>query len=554
MTDSPITFDKGPRPRTSILEDLLDIDARLLAQVARRIRLLQRAAKGRQVLDRELEKQLWSAFDQMGRQQNLDPRLARQLFALLGSFGLEAQPQRRAADKPFTLIPRSEAADVDITGPRSRAHTRLLAVLAAATGQPVRLTGVVLSDPLIELVKALNQCGAHLAWADDGLTGSPLEKSSDEFPLMFEDVLVFAGEEPFTLYVLLAMALRDAGRSKFAGGAGLKSLDLRPLDVLLPQLGARLAPMNPRTRGLPARLESGGRMASRIELAPETPPLFAQAVAISAWSYPDGLRLALSSEPHAAAAQAAALDDAVAVLNLCQVKAQRKGDEYVIPAGKPKLPKAPDLPLDPALSAYVLAIPALAGGFARIAGQLVLPAQVLADFKTLGLAPAFEGGAAVCRNAALSPNQSLGMGRDPKYLPLALALALKAGGAVLALPSGPAGTVARAWVLDLLDRLGVRFEMSDEPGDDKITVTSGPQLPWEGVWTAPDAWTTMGLALVSFIRPGIALDNPGGLAALWPRFWALFNSLPIARDLAPAPKEPEKHDTKPRNRRVRVTE
>lgn len=554
MTDSPITFDKGPRPRTSILEDLLDIDARLLAQVARRIRLLQRAAKGRQVLDRELEKQLWSAFDQMGRQQNLDPRLARQLFALLGSFGLEAQPQRRAADKPFTLIPRSEAADVDITGPRSRAHTRLLAVLAAATGQPVRLTGVVLSDPLIELVKALNQCGAHLAWADDGLTGSPLEKSSDEFPLMFEDVLVFAGEEPFTLYVLLAMALRDAGRSKFAGGAGLKSLDLRPLDALLPLLGARLAPMNPRTRGLPARLESGGRMASRIELAPETPPLFAQALAISAWSYPDGLRLALSSEPYAAAAQAAALDDAVAVLNLCQVKAQRKGDEYVIPAGKPKLPKAPDLPLDPALSAYVLAIPAMAGGFARITGQLVLPAQVLADFKALGLAPAFEGGAALCRNAALSPCQKLGMGRDPKYLPLALALALKAGGATLALPTGPAGTVARAWAMDLLDRLGARFDMGDEPGDDCLTVTSGPQLPWEGVWTAPDPWTTMGLALISFIRPGIALDNPGGLAALWPRFWALFNSLPIARDIAPAPKEPEKHDTKPRNRRVRVSE
>jgi len=58
---------------------------------------------------------------------------------------------------------------------------------------------------------------------------------------------------------------------------------------------------------------------------------------------------------------------------------------------------------------------------------------------------------------------------------------------------------------------------------------------------------------MSFIRPGIALDNPGGLAALWPRFWVLFNSLPIARDPAPARKEPEKHDAKPKNRRVRVS-
>lgn len=553
MTDSPIAFDKGPRPRTGILEDLLDIDARLLAQVARRMKLVQRAAKGRQVLDRDLEKQLWSAFDQMSRQQDLDPRLTRQLFALLGAFGLEAQSQRRAADKPFTLSPRSESVDMDITGPRSRARVRLLALLAAATGQSLRIGGVVLSDPLIELVKALNQCGAHLSWTDDALEAAGLEKSSDEFPLRFEDTLVFAGEEPFTLYALIALALRDAGRSKFAGGVGLKSLDLRPLDALLPQLGARLAPMNPRTRGLPARLESGGRMASRIELAPETPALFAQALATAAWSYPEGLRIALCREPRAAAAQAEALDEAVAVLTLCQVKAARKGDEYVISAGSPRVPKAPALPLDPALCAYALAVPAVAGGFARLSGELALSAQVLADFTALGLTPSFEGGAAVCRGAALNSGQSLGMGRDPRYLPLALALALKAGGARVALPSGTQGSAARVWVMDLLDRLGARFTADDGPDGDSIEVTSGPSAPWEGVWTAPDPWATLGLALISFVRPGIALDNPGGLAALWPKFWAVFNSLPVARDIAPAPKEPEKHDAKPKNRRVRVS-
>jgi len=545
MTDRPITFDKGPRPRTTILEDLLDIDARLLAQVARRIKLVQLAAKGRQVLDRELEKQLWGAFDQMSRKQNLDPRLARQLFALLGSFGLESQPQRRAADKPFTLIPRSEAADVDITGPRSRAHTRMLAVLAAATAQPLKLSGVVLSDPLVELVKALNQCGAHLSWADDSLEASAPEKPSDAFPLRFEEVLVFAGEEPFTLYVLTALALRDAGRSKFAGGAGLKSLDLRPLDVLLPHLGARLAPMNPRTRGLPARLESGGRMASRLMLTPETPPLFAQAVAMAAWSYPEGLRLALSEEPRAAAAQAAALDQALEVLNLCQVKAVRKDNEYVIPAAKPKLPKAPVLPLDQALSSYLLALPAVAGGFVRLSGELSLPAAVQADFAALGLVPALEGGAAICRHAPLNPGQTLTMGQDSKYLPLALTLALKAGGARVLLP-GDAGS--RAWALDLMDRLGAACETES----DALILTSGPQGHWDGVWTSPDSWCTLGLALMSLIRPGIALDNPGGLAALWPRFWALYNALPVVRDPAPAPKEPVKHDVKPRNRRVRV--
>lgn len=553
MTDSPIAFDKGPRPRTGILEELLDIDARLLAQVARRMKLVQRAAKGRQVLDRELEKQLWSAFDQMSRQQDLDPRLTRQLFALLGAFGLETQSRRRAADKPFTLSPRSESVDMDISGPRSRARARLLAVLAAATGQPLRAGGVVLSDPLIELVKALNQCGAHLSWTEDALEAAALQKPEGEFPLSFEDSLVFAGEEPFTLYALMALALRDAGRSKFAGGVGLKSLDLRPLDALLPHLGARLAPMNPRARGLPARLESGGRMASRVELAPDTPALFAQALAVAAWSYPEGLRIALCREPRAAAAQAEALDEAVAVLALCQVKARREGDEFVIPAAAPRLPKSPDLPLDPALCAYALAVPAMAGGLARLSGRLALPAQVLADFAALGLAPSFEGGAALCRGAALKPGQSLGMGRDPRFLPLALALALKAGGGRVALPAGAEGSAARVWIMDLLDRLGARFVAEDGPDGDGMELTGGPTAPWEGVWTAPDAWAALGAALISFVRPGVALDNPGVLADLWPKFWALFNSLPVARDLPPAPKEPEKHDPKPKNRRVRVS-
>ncbi len=560
MTERPITFDKGPRPRTTILEDLLDIDSRLLTQVARRVRLVRRAAKGRQVLDRELEKSLWSAFDATGRQQDLDPRLTRQLFALLGGFGLEGGGVRRAADKPFTLTPRSEPADIDITGPLSRARVRMLTALAAATGQPLHMSGVILSDPLIELVKALNQCGAHLSWTEDGIEVTAPEKPlkaerpprtdvlDDGFPLRFEDNLVFAGEAPSTLYILLAFALRQAGRSKFAGAASLKGLDLHPVETILPLLGARLASMNPRSRGVPVRLESGGRMAGGIDLAADTPPLFAQALALAAWSYPDGLRLNLATDPAAAEAQAAALDEAMAVLRLCQIKAKRKGAQYVVPAGAPQLPKEPFLPMDSALAAYVLAIPAMAGGSAKLRGELVLPAQVLADFKALGLSPAIGANATECAGVALNGGQRLEMSRDAEFLPLALALAVKAGGGVVVLPAGAETAPARAWAMELLDRLGASFA----DGDGFIEITSGPTAAWEDVCTAPDAWSVLGLALLSFARPGVALDNPGGLTALWPKFWSLFNALPTVRDVVFAPKEPEKHDEKPKNRRVRV--
>ena len=249
---------------------------------------------------------------------------------------------------------------------------------------------------------------------------------------------------------------------------------------------------------------------------------------------------------------AAALDEALAVLNLCQVKALRRGEEYIIPAGKPKLPKAPALPMDPALCAYLLALPAIAGGVARLSGQLALPEAVLADFKNLGLSPALDGASASCSGAPLNTGQYLTMGRTAKFLPLALALAVKAGGARVALPAGAEGPAARTWALDLLDRLGAAYDDAEEIPRDVIVVTGGATAAWEGVWTSPDAWCTLGMALLSFMRPGIALDNPGGLAALWPRFWALFNSLPIARDLPPTPKEPEKQDAKPKNRRVRI--
>ncbi|MDO9632127.1 MAG: hypothetical protein Q7I92_09540 [Humidesulfovibrio sp.] len=547
MTDRPIKFDRNAesKPRLSPLEDLLDLDSKLLSMVAKRCRIVQRAAKGRQVLDRDLEKQLRLGFDLAAKQQDLDPRVARQLFPVLNAFGLEPQETRRSSDKPFALIPRSEPADIDINGPRSLSRTRMLAVMAAATGAPMRLSGVVLNDPLVELVKALNQAGAHLSWTADELTSSETQAKAEDSPLRFEDVLVFAGEEPFTLYVLLALALREAGRSKFAGGPNLKFLDLRHLDAILPLLGARLAPMNPRSRGLPARLESGGRMASRLELTPETPPLFAQALALAAWSYPEGLRLVLSSDPAAALVQALALDEAVEALTLCQVSARRKGNEYVIPPCSPKVPAAPTLPLDPTLSAYLLALPALAGGVARLSGRLTLPQLVRDDFAALGLPLNIDASVAESRNDSLTAGVELSMGRQAEYLPLALTLAVKAGGARVLLPLDPS---ARTRAVDLLERLGVEHELQDEA----LVVAPGTLKGWDGVWTSPDPHSTLALALFSFLRPGIAIDNPGGLAFLWPRFWSVYNALPVVREHAPAPKEPEKHVAVSRKQRVRV--
>lgn len=568
MTDRPILFDRaaGDKPKATLLDDLIDLDGKLLYMLSKRCRLVQRAAKGKQVLDREVEKKLWTGFEQAARTHGLDQRLARQLFALLGSFGLELPEGRRSADKPFVMIPRSEPADIDAAGPRSLAMTRMLCVVAAASGQAMRLSGVVLNDPLIELIKALNQTGARLSWTEDGVEckaapdAKPATKlgqvasEGDESLLAFEEALIFCGDDAFTLYSLMALALREAGRAKFAGGAELKMLDLRRLEAPLLNLGARLAGMNPRSRGVPVRLESGGRMSSRIELLPDTPALFGQALALAAWSYPQGLRIAPASSGQGEA-QARALDEALEALTLCQIKARKQGAELIVPAGRPKLPAEPDLGLDPVLCAYLLALPAIAGGRCRLTGRPALPEAVLSDLKALGLSPEIGADEAVLAAAPLA-SAKLSMGRRPEYLPLALALAVKAAsqgkGSSLALPTGGEGaeTGLGTVALEILDRLGLSYAET-EAGLDVLALEEGKRPAWDGVWTSPDAHTTLGLALLSFLAPGVSIDNPGGLTALWPRFWACYNALPLVRDLKPAPKEPEKDD-KPKRRRVRV--
>jgi 5-enolpyruvylshikimate-3-phosphate synthase len=286
-------------------------------------------------------------------------------------------------------------------------------------------------------------------------------------------------------------------------------------------------------------------MASRLELTPETPPLFAQALALAAWSYPEGLRLVLSADPAASAGQALALDEAVEALNVCQVPARRQGNEFIIPACSPKVPAAPVLPLDPTLSAYLLALPALAGGVARLSGTLDLPQFVRDDFEALGLPLNIDASVAESRNDKLNPGVDLYMGRQAEYLPLALALAVKAGGARVLLPLDLS---ARTRAVDLLERLAVEHEVLD----DALVIQPGVLKGWDGVWTSPDPHSTLALALFSFLRPGIAIDNPGGLAFLWPKFWSVYNALPVVREFVPAPKEPEKHVAKSRKQRVRV--
>jgi hypothetical protein len=158
------------------------------------------------VTDPALEKQIWAAWEEAAREHGFDSKLLRQLFGMLNFFGHGQQRGSRRQADAFGLAPRLMAVDVDLPAPRSLTRSRMWALLAAATGSPLRLAPAVLNDPLIELVKALNQAGAHLSWSDE-----TLESGGGEEPLAFEDKLIFAGEEPFTFFALLARPCAGPG-------------------------------------------------------------------------------------------------------------------------------------------------------------------------------------------------------------------------------------------------------------------------------------------------------------------------------------------------------
>lgn len=522
------------------LRDIKELDAKILALLARRSEMLGREgawrrSRGKPVTDPALEKQVWAAWEEAAREHGFDSKLLRQLFGMFNFFGHGQQRGARRQADAFGLAPRLMAVDVDLPAPRSLRRSRMWALLAAATGSSLRLAPAVLNDPLIELVKALNQAGAHLSWADE-----VLESVGGEEALVFEDKLLFAGEEPFTFFALLAQALRGAGRCKFAGGPPLKMLDIGPLNRVLPLLGARLTSLNPHAPGLPVRLECGGPMEGRVDLPIDTPADFAAALALSAWAYPQGLILTFAQD----GALQAALEDAAAVLTASGVRVQLTPGKCFVPPAVPKVPAAPELPLDPVLCAYLAALPALAGGRVRLSGAGDLPEAVLTGFADLGLAVRREGEALISEKGAPSGTPEVLFGRRPEYFPLALVLGLASNRPCRV--AGPADPVVFGQGVDLLERLSARFETVEG-----FVALSPGELAWRESWNAPGAWFILGLSLAAFLRPGISVDNPGELTAVWPKFWAFYNALPSGRPAAVQRKDQAEHG-KERKRRIRV--
>ena len=537
-------YEKPARPRRTFTEEITDIDRNILKLLLKRHNLLQRLAARQGRPDAKTEQQLRAAWEKSATRISRDPKVTRQLFSLLQEVHFLPKPnpddeQRQA----FGLAPLRQPVKLSMPGPKACRRTRLFLALAAGSGQPLRIDDVLLNDPLTECVKAFNQAGGRLAWQEDG---SVLARAGEPLPL--QDRVLFVGDDSLNFHLVLGHYLGRPSHAKFTGDSKLKLNDFSALRRFAPLLGARLTNVIPKTDGLPVRLEASGMLPQELIIPADLPADFVTGLLLAAPCWPQPATLDLASHPQADAV----LEEALDILAACQVKVESAGRRVRILPGV-NVPAAPAVGMDLTLAATLLALPACAGGFARLTGiwpDCAPGRELIRLLEHTGLRVDWVSDAIYAQlpeNAELS--RLPGFPNLPaRFTPLVLALACLPAlrGREAPLPELPRGCdeAERGAFLHALD---IKLEGT------RLLPPAAPVHRDATPWTAPSPAWAMAYALTAFTRPHLKLANPGVMTALYPRFWALYNALPEAPAAQVATHQSEKCHDEPKRKRVRLS-
>ncbi|MDR0339822.1 MAG: 3-phosphoshikimate 1-carboxyvinyltransferase, partial [Desulfovibrio sp.] len=538
---------------------LIDLDRDLMKLLVRRSTLVSRMRGGKDNASTPAAIQAEKAVRVAGEAGALafsrDPRFSRQLFALLQDIKVMGKAEAQKANS-FRLTPSKAAVNAAITGPTSSRGAQMRLALAAALGRPLVLEGVTLSPALLDAARALAQAGAAITHES---TGSGIGRVSLQAggKFAFTNKTLYVGDDLFTLYLLAFMAVGKTGACRFNGGARLKAADLSPLRQALPLFGARLAHVIPRSQGAPANVESSGYIPPLVVVPADLPleGICALLLAPLAWGAP--LTLNLAALP--AVIATAALSEVRPLHREVGAEVETQGPHLVFTPGPLQPPSRPLLPLEPALAAYLLALPAFSGGSFTLYGRWpssmpeAQEAEQLLAFAGLSLS---HGGRADGEESVTSSRLSAALdaplhGNDisSRLGPLLLALCAhkKATGAELPPLDGlpfPQDDVEKALAGEFFARAGF---YSGAAGLEPAPAEDG-EAP---AWTSPDPYWSMAYALAAFHRPGLRLANPGNIGEVLPFFWNVYNGLPEPSDPARQPPEKtEETSDRPARRRI----
>ncbi|SMP73080.1 3-phosphoshikimate 1-carboxyvinyltransferase [Desulfonatronum zhilinae] len=546
--------------------------SRLLAEIAaRRKGDSSRAASNRSALQ-NLEKALWAAWENVlqpeegGRSKHWH-----QLLSQCNNLGyiLGEQKDVRSA-KPWILRPGSPKGPVALPGPTDLLRAEIAIYWATAANAAARTRSVRTNDDVIELIKALNQVGAALAWERDLVTHTPRRVSE----LDFDQKTVHVGQSPFTLALLLASALARPGIAKFSGSGSLKMLALKPWQQFLPRLGARLHQLNPHAPGLPVRLECNGSP-EHAQIDGETPEELTIALLVAAPFYSQGLRLTWD-RPDGLSGLRHKMEAITEMYDLYGVPYSVQPDAITVSHALPRLPgghpqnHSPDfsrdglpdaspgdlsappslfqVPLDRTLCAMLLIWSRITGWAMRLEGRWPkgdpTTDPLLALLRSCGLVVTIDPQGIQTQAGPWPAEPILDIQGHCQSMPLAVALALGA----------PAAAMLKGLPLeydrDAINALANWSGRTWRQEDSSLFFQPMPQGPERNDprFAPPDAAWAMAAAMLAFRHPGIHLTSPGELTESWPGFWTLYNHVLTASAKRPGQRPEQRPEQQPAQR------
>ncbi|MDR2850526.1 MAG: 3-phosphoshikimate 1-carboxyvinyltransferase [Desulfovibrio sp.] len=549
---------QNTRPRRLLRDVVCDLDKDILKLLLRRYNLVRRMYNTKGFLDLKDEKILRASWQTAVARVSKDFRLAGNLFALLQDITFLPRPapspegsgpdgdgqtdsarREHVLRSAFNLAPPQKPVRLHMAAPFACRATRAYLMLAAATGQAVRISPCLMNDPIVDFVKALNQAGASLTRENEGVF------SRESAPLGVPDKVLHVGDSAWNFFLLLAHYLGRPSRVKFTGETALKMTDFSITRLFLPLLGARLVSVVPKSEGLPVRLECSGMFPESVSLPADLPAEFAQALLLAAPLYAKPLSADFGLHPQRDGIFARTLP----LLSFLGARHMVDGATVHITPGPLSLPAQPDLPLEPELANFFLALPLALGGEARLAG--FWPHWSGADsgvriLQGIGLELREENGEVRAR--AVTPLRAaclstLPADLPPEWFPLPAALAacaaLRGGEALL-----PKLFCYNEEVDGFLRALGLEMSV-----DGHVFKAESCE---HTVWNAPTPVWALAFALAACAKPHRKLGNPGCVTELYPAFWSLYNALPDPAEKVVREEKSRESAVKPVKRRIKT--
>lgn len=532
------------KPAADRINDLDDQILRLLKRRTSLLAEIKRASDHK--IYGEIEKSMRGRWEAAGS-AGFNAKLLRRLFDLLQDLE-PALHIRGAEDRPFMLTPRREPVDVDMPAPDSVPDVRLTLMSAARCGKEFHISDLLITDPLVEFIKALNQAGGGMYWESGAISGRGTGAPE------YDGKTIYAGNDPLNLYLLLFDAVFTPGRIRFIGGPGLKLLNLTPLMRFFPTLGSRLQPAVPKTVTVPLKLESSAVLPDEVYVPDELSDEIVVALIVSAagrdrdirisWGdfrMDNGLRFLLAS--------------ALRSLDAFGVDYEVQDTEITLNSGELELPETFSFPMDPYLAAWFLMLPYFIHGRVRLTGTMPDRSgeysRLVKFLRSIGLEIEQREDEVISSFSASNIRSALlDAGPVPECLPLAVAAAMHA-----AVEEGNSRLVPVQTEDDFrfISRLAESLGVEARHDDVQVTFTVNEGTQEYGPIYCPDAHSTMAAALNGFTRPGLQLADPGAVTELLPRLWNFYNRLPAPPgDVFTAPAKKEVSDDAPSTTRRRI--